>query len=86
MAAKSNGARGSNGSNGHRIGAGRDKAGYAVDDGRVMDQTRQVAVAAEEIGRIADDVSAGADAQLRSLDTALAGVTQMTGALKEAAE
>ena len=69
MAVKSNGARGSNGSNGHRVSASRERAGYAVDDGRVMDQTRRWRWLRGDRSHRGRRV-AGADAQLRSLDTA----------------
>ena len=55
------------------------------DPRRVTAQTEQVTTAANAIARLTDDVSDGAEAQIRSLDGALSGLNQMAASLKETA-
>src|SRR5687767_1386947 len=65
------------GGNGHAAGAFdpkmlREEAGYITD-------------AVSRIVEITDQVSEGADAQLRSVDSAVSGVAEMSASLKETA-
>src|SRR5262249_59677067 len=66
-----------NGANGHRA--------LAFDPAVIRSRAEQVTESASDIARIADEVSAGADSQIRSLDDALSNVNQMAASLRETA-
>ena len=57
--------------------------GRGFDRRQVVMQAEQVTSAAAEIARIADEVSAGAETQVRSLDRTFSGLNEMTASLKE---
>ena len=55
------------------------------DPSLVAAQTDQLTAAAHAIARITDEVSEGADTQVRSLDATLSGLNEMAASLKETA-
>src|SRR5262245_18280145 len=66
--------------------AGKSGNGAGVIDQRVLrDEANPISVAFARIARITDEVSEGADVQVRSLDSALSSLNQMTTSLKETA-
>ena len=64
--------------NGRASTNGRGRA----DANLVVTQAEQVAAAAGVIARITDDVSTGAEAQIRSLDGTLSGLNEMVVRLR----
>ena len=60
-------------------------AGGGIDTQMVLSQAEQVAATAGTIARLNEEVSEGADAQLRSLDRALASVNEMAASLTQTA-
>jgi len=54
-----------------------------IDQSLLRDEATSITDAVARIARITDEVSEGADAQVRSLDSALSGLTQMATSLKE---
>src|SRR6187401_95528 len=58
---------------------------HAVDHTKLRQEAGQISDVVSRIAQITDQVSAGADAQARSLDTALSGLNQITASLKETA-
>ena len=68
-----------NGANGNGNGAGSfNRAG-------LLDEASQISDAVARIAQITDEVSQGADVQVRSLDAALSGVNELSASLKETA-
>src|SRR5688572_10008723 len=57
----------------------------AVDYRLLRDEAHSITDAVARIARITDQASEGADTQVRSLDSALSGLNQMTSSLKESA-
>jgi methyl-accepting chemotaxis protein len=51
---------------------------YAVDHTKIREEAGGISAAVSRIVEITDQVSAGADAQVRSLDSALSGLNQIT--------
>src|SRR5687767_16040585 len=51
----------------------------------VVAQAEQVTAAAGLISRITEEVAAGSESQIRSLDSAVAGVTEVAASLKQTA-
>src|SRR5690348_15483624 len=67
--------------NGATIGHGT----LGVDVHRVRERADKVTASASGIARIADAVWEGAEAQVRALDSAVAGMTAMTTSLRDTA-
>jgi methyl-accepting chemotaxis protein len=57
----------------------------ALDPRHLREEATSITDAAARIMRITDQVSEGADMQIRSLDDAVSGLNQMTASLKETA-
>src|SRR5262245_58135135 len=66
-----------NGGNGHRT--------HTLNHDLLRDEASQITDAVARIVAMTDQVSAGADVQVQSLDSALSGLNQMTASLKETA-
>src|SRR5436190_19492872 len=64
---------------------GNGLGGHALDHGLVKDEAIQITGAVSRIVEMTDEVSAGAEAQIRSLDSALSGLNEMSASLKETA-
>jgi methyl-accepting chemotaxis protein len=64
-------------SNGH--------GGDALDHGLLKDEAMQITGAVSRIVEMTDQVSEGAEVQIRSLDSALSGLNEMSASLKETA-
>ena len=56
-----------------------------LDRHLVQERAGQVTISAKGIARIADAVLEGAEGQIRSLEEAVTGVTQMAASLKQTA-
>ena len=67
------------------ISSGNGHGGHALDHGLLKDEAIQITGAVSRIVEMTDQVSEGADAQLRSLDSALSGLNEMSASLKETA-
>ena len=51
----------------------------------LLDEAGEITDAAKVVARMAEEISEGADVQMRSLDSALSGVNQLSASLKETA-
>lgn len=65
--------------------ANNGSGAHQIDHGALRGGASEIAVVAQTIAQIADEVSAGAESQIRSLDGALGGVNLLAASLKETA-
>jgi hypothetical protein len=67
------------------VSRGNDNGARSIDRKVLRDEAGHITDAVSRIAEMADQVSAGATAQVQSLDSALSGLNQMTASLKETA-
>src|SRR5215213_1938145 len=66
-------------------GNGNGNRANALNRRALREETGEISVAAKVIAQMADEVSEGADTQMRSVEGAVSGLNQLSASLKETA-
>jgi len=67
------------------VSGGNGNGARAIDHNMLRNEASQITTAVARIAEMTDQVSAGADVQVQSLESALSGLNEMTSSLKETA-